>query len=56
MQKKSGRSVTVTEKANVSKVRKIIESDSRVTIHDNAKAVVISLSRVHFILKRILKV
>ena len=53
---KSGRPVTVIGKTNISKVREIIESDSRYTIRDIAKVVGISLSRVHFILKRILKV
>lgn len=53
---KSGRPVTVSGKTNVSKVKEIIESDGRYTIRDIAKAVGISLSRVHFILKRILKV
>ncbi|XP_062582211.1 histone-lysine N-methyltransferase SETMAR-like [Saccostrea cucullata] len=53
---KSGRPVTVSGKRNVSKVKEIIESDGRYTVRDIAKAVGISLSRVHFILKRILKV
>ena len=53
---KSGRPVTVTDKTNVSKVKEIIESDGWHTIRDISKAVGISLSRVHFILKRILKV
>ena len=38
------------------KVREIIESDGRYTIRDITKAVGISLLRVHFILKRVLKV
>ncbi|XP_062593106.1 histone-lysine N-methyltransferase SETMAR-like [Saccostrea cucullata] len=51
---KSGLPVTVSGKTNVSKVKEIIESDGRYTIRDIAKAV--GISRVHFILKRILKV
>ena len=51
---KSRRPVTATGKTNVSKVREIIETDVRYMIHDIAKAVGISLSRVHFILKPIL--
>ena len=43
-------------KTNVSKVREIIENDGRYIIHLIAKAVGISLLRVYFILKRILKV
>ena len=53
---KSGRHVTVTGKTNVSNVKEIIGSDGRYTIRGIAKAVGISLLRVHFILKRILKV
>ena len=53
---KSGRPVSATGKNNVSKVRKIIKSDKRYTVRDIVKAVGITLSRVHFILKRILKV
>ena len=52
---KTERPVTVTGKANVTKVREIIESDGRYTIRDIAKAVGILLSLVHFIVKRILK-
>ena len=37
--------------SNVSNVREIIESDGRETVCEIAKAVGISLSRVHFILK-----
>ena len=37
----------VIGRVNVSKVREIIESDGRYTIRDIAKAVGISLSRVH---------
>ena len=53
---KSGQPVTVTGKNNVSKVKAIIESDGRYMIRNIAKAVGISLSQVHFILKCILKV
>ena len=49
---KSGRSVTATGKTNVSNVREIIENDGRYTIRDIVKAVGISLSSLHFILKR----
>lgn len=44
---KPGQLVTVTSKANVSKVSKLIESDSRHTIRDIAKVVGISLLGVH---------
>lgn len=47
---KFGRPVIATGKANVSKVRKIDDSDDRHTIRDIAIAVVVSLSRMHFIL------
>ena len=40
----------------MSQDREIIENDGRYTIRDIAKAAGISLSRVYFILKRILKV
>lgn len=53
---KSGRHITVTDKANVSKVREIMESNGRYMINDTEKAVGISLSPVHFILSCILKV
>lgn len=54
---KSDRPVTLRQsRANVSKVGEMIESDGRYTIRDVAKAVDISLSWVHLILKRILKV
>ena len=52
----SERLVTAIGGPNVSKVRQIIERDGRYTIRDIAKAVGISLSREHFILKRVLKV
>lgn len=42
--------------SDVSKVMDIIELDGRYAIRNIAKEVVISLSRVHFITKRILKV
>lgn len=50
------RLVTVTGKANVSRVGEMIESIGRYTICDIGKAIGISLSQVHFMLKRILKV
>lgn len=50
----SGQHVPVTDKSRVSNIREIIDSDDRfVTIRDIAKAFGISLSPVHFILKRI---
>ena len=52
---KSGRPETATGKPNVSKVREILESDGRYIDRGIAKAVGISLSRVHFILKHVLK-
>ena len=53
---KSGLPVTATCKTNISKVREIIESDGRYMIREMAITIGISLSRVHIILKRILKV
>ena len=50
------RPVTLMGNTNVSNIKEIIESDGRYTIRDIAKAVSISLSRMHFILKCILKV
>ena len=47
--------MTVTDMANVSKCREIIESDCIYTIRDIAKSAGISLSWVYLILKRILK-
>lgn len=43
--------VTATGKANVSKVRYIVEPDGRYTILDIANAVVIPLLRAHFFFK-----
>lgn len=56
MQQKSGRHVTVTGKAIVSKFWEVIEKDGRCTIPNIAKALGISLVRVHFIFNRFLKV
>ena len=56
MLQKLGRPVTGTGKTNISKVRGIHESDDSYIICDIAKAVGISLSRAHFILKLSLKV
>ena len=53
---KSERSVTATDKNNVSKVRETIESDGRYTVSDIANAVGVSLVSVHFIQTRMLKV
>ena len=39
--------ITATGKINVSQVKEIIKSDGRYTVRDIAKAVCISLSRVH---------
>lgn len=50
------RPVTVTGKTSVSRVRKMIESDGKHTIRSTANSVGIAFSRVHFILKSILKV
>lgn len=52
---KPGWPLTVRSNASDSKVREIINSDGRYRICDIAIAVCISLSRVHFFLKRILK-
>lgn len=52
---KFGRPVTVTAWVNVSKVRKIIKGDDRCTIRDITKAVGLSLSWMHCILKLLWK-
>lgn len=48
--------MTLLGMANVSKIWEIIESHCRYTMCDIAKAVGISLPRVHFILKRMMKI
>lgn len=48
---KSGRNVTVTYKANVLKVREMIHSDGRYTIHDISSLLAYRYIGVHFILK-----
>lgn len=53
---KSLPTVIVPGMTNISKVMGIIESDGREKNHDIIKTVDISLSRLHFILKRILLV
>ena len=53
---KSGRPKFASRKEIVLKVKEIIEGDARFTIRDIARKVVISLSTVHLILKKHLKV
>ena len=53
---KPGRPRRATAKENVSKVKEVIKRDARYTVRDLAKIVGISLSSVHFILKKILHV
>lgn len=51
----SGRPVIITYRSFFSKVRDITECDCRYTIRNIVKAVGISLLRLHFILKHIVK-
>ena len=53
---KSGRPKSASRKEIVSKIKEIIEGDARFTVHDIARKVGISLSTVHLILKKHLKV
>ena len=53
---KSGRPVSAIHKEIVSKKKEIIEGDARFTVRDIARKVGISLSTVHLILKKHLKV
>ena len=53
---KSGRSKFASRKEIVSKIKEIIEGDARFTVRDIARKVVVSLSTVHLILKKHLKV
>ena len=53
---KSGRPKSVSRKEIVFKIKEIIEGDARFTVHDIARKVGISLSTVHLILKKHLKV
>ena len=53
---KSGRPKLVSRKETVSKIKEIIEGDARFTVRDIARKVGISLSTVHLILKKHLKV
>ena len=53
---KSGRPKSASRKEIVSKIKKIIEGDARFTVRDIAQKVGISLSTVHLILKKHLKV
>ena len=54
--KKSGRSKSASRKEIVSKIKEIIEGDARFTVRYIAQKFVISLSTVHLILKKHLKV
>ena len=53
---KSGRPKFASRKEIVPKIKEIIEGDARFTVRDIARNVGISLSTVHFILKKHLKV
>ena len=53
---KSGRPKFVSPKEIVSKIKEIIEGDARFTVRDIARKIGISLSTVHRILMRHLKV
>ena len=53
---KSGRPKTASHKEIISKIKEIIEGDARFTVRDIARKVGISLSTVHLILKKHLKV
>ena len=53
---KSGKPKFASRKEIVSKIKEIIEGDVRFTVRDIARKVGISLSTVHFILKKHLKV
>ena len=53
---KSGRPKSASRKEIVSKIKEIIKGDARLTILDIARKVGISLSTVHLILKKHLKV
>lgn len=53
---KSGRPKSASRNEIVSKIKDIIEGDARFTVRDIARKVGISLSTVHFILKKHLKV
>ena len=53
---KSGRPKLASRKETVSKIKEIIEGDVRFTVRDIARKVGISLSTVHLILKKHLKV
>ena len=53
---KSGRSKSASRKKIISKIKEIIEGDARFTVRDIARKVGISLSTVHLILKKLLKV
>ena len=53
---KSGRPKSASRTEIVSKIKEIIAGDARFTVHDIARKVGISLSTVHFILKKHLKV
>ena len=53
---KSGRPKSASRKEIVSKIKEIIEGDARFTVRDMARKVGISLSTVHLILKKHLKV
>ena len=53
---KSGRPKFASRKVIASKIKEIIEGDARFTVRDIARKVGISLSMIHLILKKHLKV
>jgi histone-lysine N-methyltransferase SETMAR len=53
---KSGRPKSASRNEIVSKIKNIIEDDARFTVRDITRKVGISLSTIHFILKKHLKV
>ena len=53
---KSGRPKFASRKETVSKIKEIIEGDARLTVCDIARKIGISLSTVHLIFKKHLKV
>ena len=53
---KSGKPKSASRKEIVSKIKKVIKGDARFTVRDIARKIGISLSTVHLILKKHLKV
>lgn len=53
---KSGRKISISTKIAEAKIRELLQEDSRYTVRELAKRTGVSLSTVHFILKKHLKV